>query len=75
MEREGAPQTHSIDMSQIEKDGNGSLSRAPVDYNESLDQVHEKRQNDVTQGDDGKAHEDRDSGSDTEVSWKSGYGQ
>ena len=53
-------------MSHIEKDGNVSATRAPAEYNKSSDQVQEKRHHNVTQGNDGGIHEDREVKADSE---------
>ena len=59
MHQDDAPQVQSTDMSQIEKEWNGSASKASIEYNESLDPIHEKGHDDDTQSNNGKTHEDR----------------
>ena len=64
MEQDKAPRDHTIDMSQIDEEGNASTNKAPVEY--SIDSIQEKRQNDESQRDIGKTHEDRKLTTDTE---------
>ena len=51
-------------MSRIDEEGNASSNKAPVEG--SIDPIQEKRQNDESQSDSGKTHEDRKLTTDTE---------
>ena len=64
MEQDNAPTDHTLDMSQIEEEGNASANKASFEY--SLDPIQEKRQNGESQSDTGKTHEDRKLTTDTE---------
>ena len=57
MEKDNAPGDHTIDMSNIQKEGNASTDKASADF--SFEPTSMERQEGDSQSENGKTHEDR----------------
>ena len=71
MERDNAPGDHTIDMSNIEKEGNASIDKASADFSFKLTSM--KRLEDDSQSENGKTHEDRKPTTDTGSFMENGF--
>ena len=62
MEKDNAPGDHTMDMSNIEEEGNASINKASAEF--SFEPTTMKRPEDDSQSENGKTHDDRGSTSD-----------